>query len=184
MKTLEMLNTPIGSYAPDFELPGTDAQVHHLSRYLEKWSAIGVVSMANECPYVDAYIDRLKQLQAEFCQEKVTLIGLNSVDMGADANDTFKKIQDFAQTRELNFPYLWDATQDVMRSFGAVKTPTVFLIDGSGIVRYRGRIDDNHEDAKAVQKHYLHDAIAALVGGKPIEVPETEPIGTGIIWRN
>ena len=30
--------SPIGQYAPDFELPGVDDQVHHLARYLEQFA--------------------------------------------------------------------------------------------------------------------------------------------------
>ena len=30
---METIKTPIGSYAPDFEIPGVDGGVHHLFRY-------------------------------------------------------------------------------------------------------------------------------------------------------
>ena len=30
----------INSYAPDFELPGVDDEVHHLARYLEEYRAV------------------------------------------------------------------------------------------------------------------------------------------------
>ena len=53
MTILETIDTPIGSYAPDFELPGIDNQVHHLSRYLEKFRSVCVISMCNHCPYVE-----------------------------------------------------------------------------------------------------------------------------------
>ncbi|BAZ05929.1 thioredoxin family protein [Calothrix sp. NIES-3974] len=184
MKTLEMLNNPIGNYAPDFELPGIDGQVHHLSRYLEKFRAIAVISMANTCPYVDLYIDRLKSLQSQFCHQNVTLVGLNSTDVGEDAHTTVKMMEKFAQERQLNFPYLWDSTQDVMRSFGGTATPTAFLIDSNGIVRYRGQIDDHPQGVGGVKQPYLHNAIASLIAGKVIEITETEVIGTNIIWRN
>ena len=61
MNLVETIDTPVGSYAPDFEIPGIDDQVHHLRRYLEKFRAVGVISMCNHCPYVEWYIDRLKK---------------------------------------------------------------------------------------------------------------------------
>ncbi|HEY9751085.1 MAG TPA: redoxin domain-containing protein, partial [Allocoleopsis sp.] len=75
---METVGTTIGSYAPDFELPGIDNAVHHLARYLERSKAVGVVFMCNHCPYVRLYLDRLKQIQATFQGQKFTLIGINA----------------------------------------------------------------------------------------------------------
>ena len=47
----------------------------------------------------------------------------------------------FAERHQLNFPYMWDSTQDVTRSFGVISPPTAFLIDSDGIIRYQGQID-------------------------------------------
>lgn len=89
----------------------------------------------------------------------------------------------FAQNHELNFPYLWDSTQEVSRSFGATKTPIAFLIDSHGILRYRGQIDNHPQEPSSVGEDYLRNAIAALFKGEEILVPETEPVGTSLIWR-
>ncbi len=180
MNILETIDTPIGSYAPDFELPGIDGQVHHLRRYLDKFRAVGVVFICNHCPYVELYLDRLKNIQAEFAPTGFTLIAMNGSDSGA----SFENMKAFAQDRELNFPYLWDSTQDVTRSFGATKTPMAFLIDSTGIVRYKGQIDDRPQDPSSVREDYLKSAIASLFGGQEIAIPQTEPIGTTLIWRN
>ncbi|MDZ8186385.1 MAG: thioredoxin family protein [Nostoc sp. ChiSLP02] len=180
MNILETIDTPIGSYAPDFELPGIDGQVHHLSRYLEKFRAVGVVFICNHCPCVDLYLDRLKNIQAEFAPQGFTLIGMN----GSDSSPSFENMKAFAQRHELNFPYLWDPTQDVTRSFGATKTPMAFLIDSTGVVRYKGQIDDSPQDPSSVEKDYLRDAIISLFAGQEINIPQTEPIGSILIWRN
>jgi peroxiredoxin len=184
MKILETIDTPVGSYAPDFELPGIDGQVHHLSRYLEKFRAVGVVSMCNYCPYVGHYLERLKQIQQEFSSFGFTLIGVNGNAVNQDLVESFDQMKAFASQYKLNFPYLWDSTQDVTRSFGAMNTPTAFLIDKEGRVRYRGQIDDNPETPEAVQAQYLRNATASLFGDNNIDITETEAIGTAIIWRN
>lgn len=184
MTTLEIINTPVGGYAPDFELPGIDNQVHHLSRYLEKFRAVGVIAMCNHCPDVALYLNRLKNIQAEFCQCGFTLIGMNGNATDANPTETFEKMKAFAIVNELNFPYLWDSTQDVTRSFGANKIPTAFLIDKKGILRYKGQIDDNTYEKEGVKKNYLKKAIASLFQGQEIYPRETEPRGTSLIWRN
>ncbi len=184
MKTLLTTDTPIGSYAPDFELPGIDGQVHHLSRYLEKFRAVGVVSMCNNCSYVEHYLERLKQIQQEFSSFGFTLIGVNGNAANLLGVESFDQMKAFATEHELNFPYLWDSTQDVTKSLGAQFTPTAFLIDLEGRVRYRGQIDDNPENPQAVQVQYLRSAIESLFANNNIDITDTEQIGTAVIWRN
>jgi peroxiredoxin len=184
MIILETVDTPVGSYAPDFELPGIDNQVHHLGRYLNKFRAVGVISMCNHCPYVNLYLDRLKNIQAEFAADGFSLIGMNGSNVNQDTGSSLDNMKAFAQNHCLNFPYLWDSTQDVTRSFGANKTPMAFLIDGNGIVRYKGQIDNYPQDPSSVGGDYLRNAIACLFKGQAINLPETKPVGTSLIWRN
>lgn len=181
---MEKLGTPIGSYAPDFELLGIDETVHHLSRYLKKWKGVAVVFMSNQCPYVSSYLDRLKQIQAEFQDQGCTLIGINSNDPNQYPEDSFIKMKQFARANKLNFPYLWDSTQDVAQSFGAEKTPEAFVIDEGGVLRYCGRVDDNTRDPDAVQVPYLQNAIAALLVGGTVSPKSTSAIGSPLAWRS
>ncbi|MTJ07642.1 MULTISPECIES: thioredoxin family protein [unclassified Anabaena] len=183
MNILETSDTPIGSYAPDFELPGIDKQVHHLSRYLEKFHLICVISLNNDCPYVEMYIDRLKNIQAEFADSGFTLIGLNGCSGENEMGDHFEQMKAFAERHQLNFPYIWDSTQDVTRSFGVMTTPTAFLIDHHGIVRYKGQIDDHPDQASAAGVDYLRNAIACLFQEQEIQPAQTEQIGTVFRWR-
>ncbi|MBE9184593.1 thioredoxin family protein [Microcoleus sp. LEGE 07076] len=180
---IETTGTPINGYAPDFELPGVDQEVHHLARYLEKFRAIGVVFMCNHCPYVHLYLDRLKKLQADFDDRAVTLIGINANDCNQHPDDSFEKMKIFAADNQLNFPYIRDVAQDVAQSFGASKTPEVFLLDKDGRLRYRGLIDDNADDAAAVQVSYLQSAIDQLLKDEPVEPSITEAIGCSVKWR-
>ena len=180
---METTGTPINGYAPDFELPGIDEDVHHLSRYLEKFRAIAVIFMCNDCPYVQLYLNRMKELQADFQDRDVTLIGINANDPNQQPDDSFEKMKLFAANNQLNFPYIRDVAQDVAESFGASKTPEVFLLDQDGRLRYKGLIDDNADDAAAVGVSYLRSAIDQLLKSEPVEPSSTEAIGCSIKWR-
>lgn len=180
---MEMTGTPIGSYAPDFEIPGVDGSVHHLFRYLERYRAVGVVFMCNHCPYVRLYLDRLKQIQTEFQDQQVTLIGINANDADQYPEDSFDNMKRFAAENQLPFPYLRDITQEVANSFGATKTPHAFLLNQAGILCYSGAIDDNASDPGAVQVPYLRNAIAQILQGDPIVPTSTEPIGCSVKWK-
>ncbi|MEW6491977.1 MAG: thioredoxin family protein [Cyanobacteriota bacterium] len=183
MSLMEKTGTPVGSYAPDFELPGIDDQVHHLSRYLEQWRGVGVVFMCNHCPNVNSYLDKLKQIQAQFEPQGFTLVGINASDPEHDSQESFKKMKQLAQEWQLNFPYLWDSTQDVAHSFGAQKTPEVFVVDKEGVIRYSGLIDNHLQGLKAESVPYLQNAIAALLCGQEIYPKSTQTMGTPLKWR-
>lgn len=172
----------IGDYAPDFELPGVDGTVHHLTQYLQQFRAVGVIIMCNHCPYVQMYLERLKQIQADFGDQAFTLVGINPNDDQQFPEDGFEPMKSFAAEKQLNFPYLRDVTQDVARSFGAERTPQAFLIDQSGVLRYSGGIDDQPQAAAAVQAPYLRDAILQLLAGDEIRLTQTEAIGCSVKW--
>jgi peroxiredoxin len=176
--------TTIGSYAPDFELPGIDGAVHHLARYLQQHRAIGVVFMCNHCPYVRMYLDRLLQIQTEFQPQGLTLIGINSNDAEKFPEDSYDNMKKFAADHRLNFPYLRDVTQDVALSFGAVKTPHVFLLNQQGILCYSGAIDDNANVPQAVHAEYLRGAIAQVLSNGTVAPATTDPVGCSVKWRN
>ncbi len=178
-----MNGTPINNYAPDFELPGVDDAVHHLARYLENYKAVAVIFMANQCPEVIQYLDRLKQLQQDYQPQGITLVGINPNDVISSPEDNFEQMKAFAQTHQLNFPYLRDVTQDVAQSFGATNTPEAFLLDQQGILRYRGQIDDAPATPEAVTAAYLRTAITQLLAGKPITPTQTDSQGKPIRWR-
>jgi peroxiredoxin len=180
---MEKIGTAIGTYAPDFELPGIDGSVHHLARYLEQFRAVGVIFMCNHCPYVRLYLERMKQIQAEFQNQEFTLVGINANDDTRYPEDSFEKMKTFAAEHQLNFPYLRDVTQDVAQSFGAERTPEAFLLDQTGVLRYSGSIDDSAQDPAAVKVPYLHNAITQLLAGQPIAAASTSAIGCSVKWR-
>jgi peroxiredoxin len=173
----------IGDRAPDFELPGADGEVYHLTRYLENQQIVGVIFMGNECPYVRLYIDRLKQIQSDFRDRGLILIGINANDAEQFPEESLEQMKTFAQENDLNFPYLRDSSQDVAHSFGAKTTPQVFLLDGKGTIRYYGAIDDSPNTPEAVKQPFLRQAITALLEGKDINPTATEIMGCSLKWR-
>lgn len=174
----------LGHYAPDFELPGTDGDVHHLARYLERLQAVCVIFLANQCPTVHLYVDRLRQLQTEFAPQGFTLIGINTNDVSQSVSDDLDGMKQFVAETNLNFPYLRDVTQDVGHSFGATVTPQAFLLNHHGVLCYGGSIDDNPEDASAVTTAYLKTAIQQVLAGEPVTTAWTPAIGSPVLWRS
>ncbi len=174
----------IGDYAPDFELPGVDGEVHHLGTYLKRKSMAVVVFMCNHCPYVKAYWERLKAIQTDYADQGVQLIGVNANDVSRFPEDSFDKMKEIAAATALNYPYLRDESQDVARAFGAERTPEIYVVDAQGIVRYNGCIDDNYGDPSQVTRNDLRDALDQILATGTVTTPVTQAIGCSIKWSD
>ena len=170
-------NTVIGTYAPDFELPGTDKAVHHLARYLDRYKAVGIVFLSNVCPDVKRVLPQLLQLQADLAPQGFTLIGINPNDTVQASTEGMEAMQQFAQAEALTFPYIRDVTQDVVQAFGASQTPEAFVLDQAGIIRYQGRVTGEGGETP------LKDAAIAILQQQPVQTAQTQPAGTNILWK-
>ncbi len=173
----------IGTYAPDFELPGVDDKVHHLRRYLEQNQAVVVVFICNHCPFVRASLARLKRLYAAYQTKGVLIVGINPNDAQAFPEDSFDNMKVFSHEQGLAFPYLRDVTQDVARAFEAQKTPEAFIIDREGVLRYRGRLLDNLQDISPETTLNLHTALEEVLSGSPVTAEVQDAVGCSIKWR-
>jgi peroxiredoxin len=177
-----MKRMEIGERAPDFLLPAADGQEYSLQSFKDK-QVIAVIFTCNHCPYVQAYEDRLVQLQRDFADKQVQLVAINSNDSAGYPEDSFDNMIRRAKEKNFNFPYLRDKTQRVALSYGAEYTPQAFVLNGKHHVRYIGRIDDNWQHPEKVHIHNLHDAIQATLAHRPIENPITHAIGCTIKWK-
>lgn len=84
-----------------------------------------------------------------------------------------------------NIPAAIDADASVAVRVHASVTPETVVIDHAGAVRYRGRIDNFYvafgRSRQVVTVHDLRDALDAVLAGKPVASPVTEPIGCFIV---
>lgn len=142
-----------------------------------------VVFTCNHCPFAKAWEGRIVALGNEFSGRGVGVVAINSNDPRVAADDGYESMQARAREKGYGFPYAVDATSGVARAFGATRTPEIFLFDAGGKLVYHGAVDDDSEDAAAVDKHYLRDALDALVAGKPIPLAETKALGCSIKFR-
>ncbi|WP_324715420.1 thioredoxin family protein [Carboxydochorda subterranea] len=177
-----MATLKLGESLIPFELQGVDGRKHSTASYRDK-PVLAVIFWCNHCPYVQAWEDRVLQLQRRYAGQGVQLLLVSANDPKQYPDDDFPAMQRRAQEKQYPAPYLWDETQQVARAYGASRTPEVFLFDRERRLRYHGRPDDNYEDPAAVRHHYLRDAIEALLAGREPAVGETEPQGCTIKWR-
>lgn len=174
-----------GDEAIDFRLKNVDDKMVSLADFPDAKGFI-VIFSTNHCPYVVAYEDRMIELDKTFKPKGYPVIAINPNDPKAFPEDSFDNMKIRAKEKGFTFPYLFDETQEIAKTYGATRTPHVFLLKKEGgkyIVKYIGAIDDNYQDASAVKEKYVANAIADLEAGKPVKVQETKAIGCSIKWK-
>ncbi len=145
-----------------------------------------VVFSCNTCPFVvgsdgsAGWEGRYPEL-GNFCRtNKIGFALVNSNAAKREAGDSFADMQAHYKEKGYNMHYLLDENSEVADAFAARTTPHVFLFNKDGKLVYKGAIDDNVDDPKAVTKHYLTDAITAMVAGKAIDPATTKNLGCSI----
>jgi len=172
----------IGDTATDFKLKNVDGKLVSLANYPDAKGYI-VIFTCNSCPYAVMYEDRIIELNKTYTSKGYPVIAINPNDPQIKPNDSFQAMQERAKDKGFNFPYIFDEKQEIFPIYGATKTPHVFLLNDEKVVEYIGAIDDNAQDASAVSKKYLEDAIAALENGKKPDPAETRAVGCSIKYK-
>ena len=172
----------VGQTAIDFHLPGVDGKAHSLGDYKEK-RILALTFWCNHCPYVQAWEQRVIEVQRDYAAKGVQVIAINANETINFPTDDFPHMVERAQDNRYNFPYLRDETQGVARAYGASRTPEFFVFDNDRVLRYHGAPDDSHESPAKVTKRYLRDAFDALLAGKDPPMPETPPKGCSVKWH-
>jgi hypothetical protein len=90
-----------------------------------------------------------------------------------------------ADYRYERIPAAVDRTRAVATRAKATVTPQVAVVDRTGAIRYRGRIDNAYADLgkprQQVTSHELRDALDAVIAGRRVATPQTEALGCFIV---
>ena len=187
LMSLQAQGYKVGDQAENFNLKNVNGKMVSLFDYPDATKGAIVIFTCNHCPYAKAYEDRIIAIDKEFRGKGYPVIAINPNDPTIQPDDSFEKMIVRAKAKQYPFPYLFDETQDVYKMYGAKRTPHVFLLkkeNNKFIVEYIGTIDDNFKDASEVQKHYLADAVNALIMNKKPDPNFTKAIGCTIKDKN
>ncbi|MDD9942698.1 MAG: thioredoxin family protein [Myxococcales bacterium] len=173
---------PLGTAAPRFSLPATDGRSYALDDFANS-PVLVVVFTCNHCPYARAIEDRLIAFQQEFGERGVVVVAISSNDDQAYPADSFDAMRVRAKDKGFNFPYLFDGSQEVARSYDAACTPDIFVFDRERKLTYNGRFDDNWQDATRVTQRDLARAVECTLAGKPLDFEARPSMGCNIKWK-
>lgn len=180
VKTLSSQKLVSGSVSPDFLLKGVDNKMYSLKDFNSK--SFLVVFICNHCPYVKARINDIVDLQSKFDNSELQVVGINSNDPNYE-NEGFDNMVKFSKDYSLNFPYLFDDTQNVAKEFGAVCTPDPFLFDENKRLVFHGKINDILEPNSKPSHSTMEENINRILKGQKIEKDFDPSIGCSIKWK-
>ncbi|MDP6657202.1 MAG: thioredoxin family protein [Nitrospinaceae bacterium] len=181
MVLLNSTMTSLGTPAYDFALEGTDGKTYSLDSFSGR-DVLVIIFMCNHCPYVKAVLKRLIDLQNEFSDRGVQLVGINPNDTVRYPDDSLDNMKALAKEKGFPFPHLMDPSQETAKAYDAVCTPDLYVYGKERKLLYRGRIDDNWEHPEKVTRQDLKSALENIIAGQPVSSEQIPSMGCSIKW--
>ena len=172
----------VGTQAPEFSLVNA-VDGEKVSMKANDGKLKVVVFTCNQCPYAKAFENRIIDLAKRFGPKGVAFYAVNPNDEAKYSEESLENMKARAVAKEYPFPYLKDGDSKIARAYGARVTPHVFLVDGTGTVRYRGYVDDSAKPAER-NSTALSDALGSLLDGREIATTDTRAFGCTIKWKS
>ena len=172
---------PLGTSAPAFSLPDAASGKTVSIGDFKNAPALLVMFICNHCPYVKHVRSGLAQLVRDYQPKGVAAVGISSNDVESYPDDSPEKMAVEAREAGYTFPYLYDKSQAVARSYQAACTPDIFLFDREKRLVYRGQLDDSRPgNGIPVTGKDLRAALDAVLSGKPVPAEQKPSIGCTI----
>ena len=175
----------VGDKAMDFKLKNVDGRMVSLA---DDQAAKGyiLVFTCNHCPYSQAYEQRIIALHQKYAPLGYPVVAINPNDPQVSPEDSFPEMQKRAKEKQYPFAYLFDETQAIARTYGATRTPHVYVLTRTGAdlrVAYIGAIDNDTENPEKASERYVEKAMTEVMAGKPVSSSFTKAVGCTIKWR-
>jgi len=171
----------VGDKAPTFSgLPAVfNGEETSVSLPDLKEDVVVLVFLANHCPVVKEYEDRLIEFTNDYKSKGVRVVG---IAVSLQDGDKLPGIKNYTKDKKSNYIYGYDETQAVGKAYGAVATPQFFVLDKERKIRYTGAMDDSQAEGR-VTKTYLRDAVDAVLKSETPATDETRAVGCGISYK-
>lgn len=173
----------LGTPAPEIDLPDVvSGKTVTLATFRDK-QALLVMFICAHCPFVKHIEQELAQLGQDYSSRALGLVAISANNVQTHPQDGPAQLQAQAQEQGFLFPYCYDETQAVAKTYTAACTPDFFLFDGDRRLVYRGQLDDSRpSNGKPVTGQDLRAAIDAVLAEQPPSEVQQPSIGCNIKW--
>ncbi len=175
---------PLGTQAPDFNLPNSvDGNQVSLSD-IKSDKATVVMFICNHCPYVIHVNSQIVDIANAYNQKGVSFVAISSNDVENYPADSPEKMKEVAEKLGYSFPYLYDESQEVAKAYDAACTPDFYVFDASMKLAYRGRLDASTPgNGEPLTGSDLRSAIDAVLNGTGEIANQKPSMGCNIKWK-
>jgi hypothetical protein len=140
--------------------------------------------ICNHCPFVHHVIDEIVRIANDYRVQGIGVVAISSNDINKFPQDAPELMTEFAFENNLEFPYLYDETQEVAKAYNAACTPDFFLFDNQDKLVYRGQIDDSRPgNGIPLSGNDLRGAIDGIIYNRIINPDQKPSLGCNIKWK-
>lgn len=184
MPALKSSMIKLGSDLPDFQLQSCGSDKRYSNDELMGKKGLTVMFVSHHCPYVKHLHKGFQSLWNKYKDSEIGFVAISSNDVENYPDDSPANMQKLWNDLGLDFPVLYDESQEVAKIFDAQCTPDFFVYDSSGNLYYRGRFDSSSpgNNQKTDGKDINH-ALDQLLGGNPAPEEQSPSIGCSIKWK-
>lgn len=175
----------LGTKAPQFSLPDVvSGKTVSLSDFSQK-KALLVMFICRHCPFVRHVQKEIARIGQDYREKSIGIIAISANDIKVYPEDAPENLKKQAEDLGFVFPYLYDESQDVAKTYTAACTPDFFLFDKERKLVYRGQLDDSRPGKLwvKVSGHDLRAAIDAVLEGKSVSQKQKPSMGCNIKWK-
>jgi peroxiredoxin len=174
----------LGTPAPDFALPDVATGNTVTLASCAGRKALLVMFLSRHCPYVQHVKHELAKLGRDYRGSDLAIVAVSSNYVPQYPDDSPDSLREMASELALDFPVLYDETQEVAKAYQAACTPDFFLFDESRRLVYRGQLDSSRPRTEIpVTGADLRAAIDAVLSGTPLPEMQRPSLGCNIKWR-
>ena len=175
---------PLGTKAPNFSLPATNFSESFSFEAIKGEKGTLVLFICNHCPFVLHVIDEIVMIANDYRVQGIGIVAISSNDVVKYPQDAPDKMADFTLENKIDFPYLYDETQEVAKAYDAACTPDFYLFDAQDKLVYRGQLDDSRPgNGIPISGSDLRNAIDAIVYNRKMNPEQKPSIGCNIKWK-
>jgi peroxiredoxin len=175
---------PLGTTAPDFQLPDVVSnQTISLASFADR-QALLLIFLCQHCPFVKHVQQELAKIGQDYSQQSLGIVAISANDVANYPDDAPEKLKQMAEKLKFNFPVCYDESQEVSKAYTAACTPDFFLFDSKRQLVYRGQLDDSRPSNNIpVTGKDLRRAIDAVLQAQTVDFDQKPSIGCNIKWK-
>ena len=175
---------PLGTLAPKFTLLDTTHNKFKSYDELRGTKGTVVFFICNHCPFVHHILEEIIRICNDYRVEGIGFIAISSNDALQYPEDSPENMNEFAFKNRFPFPYLYDETQEVAKSYDAACTPDFYLFNERDQLVYRGQLDDSRpNNGIVVSGSDLRNAIDSVIYNRKMNEVQKPSLGCNIKWK-